>query len=140
MAFLQTPAAAQILNALVPIVVAVLGAFGSWLIAVLGSKLKSDKARTVALHVSEVAGEVVLELQQTMAEGMKAAAADGRITAEEAAELKELAVARVKRHIGEKGKADLLKVFGFDEKQLEAFIATKVEAGVVQARTKPEAG
>jgi hypothetical protein len=131
----QAPILTQLVNALVPIVVALLGLFGSWLMTVVGSKLKSDKARTVAQHLSEVAGEVVLELQQTTVEGLKAAAADGRLSSDEVENLKALAIARVKQHIGEKGKADVLKVFGFDDEAgLDKFIATKVEASVGMTR------
>lgn len=125
----------QILNVLVPVVVTLLGLLGTWLTKVVTSKLQTEQQRSIALTLSELASDVVLELQQTTVEAAKERARDGKITAEEAADIKQLAVDKLKAMLGPKGKAKALKAFGFDDDaQLEAFISTKIEAEVRKAR------
>ena len=129
------PQLVQLINALVPVVTLVLTLLGGYLTKVVASKLKTEQQRSIALKFSELASDVVLELQQTTVDGLKAAAKDGKITAEEAADLKHLAVERLKLMLGPKGKASALKAFGFEnEGQFEAFIGTKIEAEVRKVR------
>lgn len=131
----QSPPLVQLVTALVPVVSLLLTLLGGWLTKVVASKLKTDEQRAIALNISELASDVVLELQQTTVDAIKERAQDGKITGEEAAEIKQLAVARLKVMIGPKGKAKALKAFGFEsDAELNAFIATKIEAEVRKAR------
>lgn len=129
------PPLVQLMDALVPIVTLVLTLLGGYLTKVVTGNLKTEQQRSIALKFSELASDVVLELQQTTVEGLKHAASDGKITAEDAANLKRLAIEKLKQMLGPKGKESALKAFGFkNEAEFEAFISTKIEAEVRKAR------
>lgn len=125
----------QVLNTLVPLVVALIGLLGSWLIAAVRSKLKSEQARGMLLRLSEQAGDVVLDLEQTLVPKLRDLSADGKLDKGDVEQLQGLAVAKLKEHLGKRGKSDALKVLGFkDEKELEDLLRTKLEAELARAR------
>lgn len=132
----QTPLQ-QIVDALVPLVVTLVGLLFSWLTATIRSKVKSEQARGVLLRLSEQARDVVLELEQTWAGQLRTAAKDGKLDATEVAELKHAALANLKGYLGERGRDEALKVLGFqDEAELENLLRAKLEAEVAKLRGK----
>jgi hypothetical protein len=125
----------QVLAALVPLVVSLLGLAGTWLMAVIRSKVKSEQARGMLLRLSEQASDVVLELEQTAVAGLRKRSADGKLDRNDIEQLQSLAIAKLKEHLGTHGKASALKVLGFkDEAELEAVLRAKIEAEVAKAR------
>lgn len=72
------------------LVITLIGVAGAWLIAQIG---KTQELKTINAAVGELttaAEQTVLELQQTVVDGLKEAAADGKLTKEEIAKLGEL--------------------------------------------------
>jgi hypothetical protein len=125
----------QILTAVVPLVVTLLGVVGSWLIAAVRSKVKSEQARGMLLRLSEQASDVVLELEQGAVAKLRDLSADGKLDAGDIAQLKELSIKKFKQQLGARGKADALKVLGFkDEAELEAVLRAKLESELAKAR------
>lgn len=125
----------QVLAALVPLVVSLLGLAGTWLMAVISSKVKSEQARGMLLRLSEQASDVVLELEQGAVAKLRELSADGKLDNGDVKQLNDLAISRFKQYLGARGKADALKVLGFkDEAELEALLRAKVEAEVAKAK------
>lgn len=87
----------QIVNALiengvqvvVSLAVALIGVAGTWLSIQIGKVKKLENVRLATEEAKDAAMTTVLELQQTVVDDLKAAAADGKLTEGERAELKQ---------------------------------------------------
>ncbi len=76
-----------IVSVLANLAVTLIGVLGAWLVAQIG---KTQKLKTINAAVGELtnaAETTVLELQQTVVDGLKAASADGKLSKDEIAEL-----------------------------------------------------
>ena len=79
--------AAQVAGALV---VAVISVAGAWLTAKIGRRQELASIAAATEEAAEAAKRVVLELQQTAVEGMKAARVDGKLSRAEVEQLGKL--------------------------------------------------
>ena len=79
--------AAQVAGALL---VAVISVAGAWLSAKIGRRQELASIAAATEEAAEAAKRVVLELQQTVVEGMKAARADGKLSRAEVEQLGKL--------------------------------------------------
>ena len=79
--------AAQVAGALL---VAVISVAGAWLTAKIGRRQELASISAATEEAAEAAKRVVLELQQTAVEGMKAASADGKLSRAEVEQLGKL--------------------------------------------------
>ncbi len=130
----QTPLE-QLLNAAIPIVVALLGLLGSWLTAAIRTKVKNETARGFLLRLSEQASDVVLSLEQTAVSKLRDLASDGKLDSQDVAMLKETALVKLKEHLGSKGKSMAMAALGFqDEAQLETVLKAKLEAELTKSK------
>lgn len=77
----------QIFAALLLMLVSLLG---TWLTAKLAKRTELANIAAATDEATRVAQQTVMELQQTVVDNLKAASADGKLTKEEIAELKEL--------------------------------------------------
>ena len=77
----------QIFAALLLMLISLLG---TWLTAKLAKRTELANIAAATDEATRVAQQTVLELQQTVVDNLKAASADGKLTKEEVAELKEL--------------------------------------------------
>lgn len=77
----------QIFAALLLMLISLLG---TWLTAKLAKRTELANIAAATDEATRVAQQTVLELQQTVVDNLKAANADGKLTKEEIAELKEL--------------------------------------------------
>lgn len=125
----------QAINTLVPVLVALLTALIGVATQALRSKLHSEQAREVLDRLSSQARDVVLELEQTWVGNLRAAAEDGKLDGRDVTKLKEEALANLRRYLGTRGKADALRVLGFQsEEELDALLRAKLEAEVQKLR------
>ena len=79
-----------IVSVLANLAVTLIGVAGAWLVAQIG---KSQQLKTINAAVSELtnaAETTVLELQQTVVDGLKEASADGKLTQDEISNLGKL--------------------------------------------------
>jgi len=102
------------------------GAVRRWLV----SKTKSE----VAGRVSDLAFQVVLEIQQTVAAKIREAAADGVITAEEKAAIKEAALDVLRSRVGAKGITEIKAVLGYPPDQIDGFLGGLIESAVFKLK------
>ncbi len=131
------PIVSQVVDAIAPLLLSLLVAALSWLTVLVQRKVKSETVRDMTLRLSELTQTVVLEVGQTVVARMKDAAKDGVISKEEAEDARDLALAKLRMHLGTKGESEAMKVLGFDNKdQLEAYLIAHVEAAVVKAKSQ----
>ena len=70
--------------------IALIGVFGAWLTAKLGTATQLDTVNKAQQELIKLAQITVGELKQTVVDGMKAAHADGKLTNDEIAQLGQL--------------------------------------------------
>ena len=96
-----------IVSVLANLAVTLIGVLGAWLVAQIG---KSQQLKTINAAVGELtnaAETTVLELQQTVVDGLKAASADGKLSKDEIAELGNLLLEGALRKMSDSGIAVL---------------------------------
>ena len=96
-----------IVSVLANLAVTLIGVFGAWLVAQIG---KTQQLKTINAAVGELtnaAETTVLELQQTVVDGLKAASADGKLSKDEVAELGTLLLEGALRKMSDSGIAVL---------------------------------
>lgn len=76
--------AAQVVATLL---ITLIGVLGAWLTSKIGKRVELTNINKAKDELIIAAQQTVLELQQTVVEGMKAAAADGKLSEEEITEL-----------------------------------------------------
>lgn len=116
-----------------------------WVLAAVGALVSRFvlgliKSQRVKLYVGRAlteVGDAVLDVCKTYVEAIKEARADGKLTDEEKAAAKKLAVDTAKRNIGRDGLERLAKVLGFDAATLDQWLGTKVEAAVASMPPAP---
>lgn len=119
---------AQLLPILASLLVAVVGALTSSVLAKLRQKLHGDYALGVLDRVDSMVGPAVAEQFQLLVDDLKAAAGDGKLTVEEARQAFAAARQRVRDGLGRNGVAAAEKLFGREE--LERIIRAKIEEAV----------
>ena len=67
--------------------VTLIGVLGAWLLARLSKTQKLNTITTAVGELTDAAEQTVLELNQTLVEGLKAASADGKLTQDEITDL-----------------------------------------------------
>jgi len=124
------------LEALAPLLVALVS-WAAWQGSrLISTKIDSERARVVLERLNHAAFSVVASLQQSVVDGLKAAAEDGKLTPEEIAEIKERALDEVIRHLGgEKGAAKHAASLGLEMEDFEHVIETRIEAEVQQNKS-----
>lgn len=69
------------------ILITLIGVFGAWLTARIGKRVELTNINKAKDELVEAAQQTVMELQQTVVEGLKAASSDGKLSEEEITEL-----------------------------------------------------
>lgn len=85
---------AQVIGTLL---ITLIGVFGAWLTAKIGKRVELTNINKAKDELIEAAQQTVLELQQTVVEGMKAAAADGKLSEDEITELSMMLLTKTKQ-------------------------------------------
>ena len=121
-----------IVSVLANLAITLIGVAGAWLVHQIG---KSQQLNTINAAVSELttaAEQTVLELQQTVVDGMKEASADGKLTPEEIKDLGKLLLEGALAKMSDSG-INVLKAANVDVNAIvtgagEALIA-KIKSG-----------
>lgn len=111
--------------------------------ATYATQAKHTIAATVLHKLENLAILVVSDLEQTEVPALKAATATGKLSAEDAAALKQKAIEKIKSYASEDGLKQILKALEIDPSSLESLIGSFVEkavgAGVGVADSGPKA-
>lgn len=86
-----------ILDIVVTIIVTLLGVVGAWITSMLGKRTKLANILRAKSELIETAQQTVLELQQTVVEGLKAASTDGKLSEDEITELSMMLLNKTKQ-------------------------------------------
>ena len=116
----------------VALVVALIGVAGTWLTAQIG---KVKQLQTVQIAVDEAKNAAIttaLELQQTVVNDLKAAAADGKLTGEEIAGLRSSLISMSMAKLSD-ASVKVLTAAGVD---ISAIITGAAEAAVGNIKTR----
>lgn len=112
--------------ALIDLILAALTVLLAWIGSKIAENKKLTNINTAKREVDEAVLQTVTELQQTVVEGLKAAAQDGKLTQEEITDLGYKVLERVMRKLSEPS-IKLLLAAGVD---LEAYIKGAAEKWV----------
>lgn len=126
----QSVVTSILINAM-PYIFSAVGAAAVWALAALGRKLSVDagasKGKYVLFRLAAIAETTVADLNVTLKPLVVKASADGRITADEAKELRDAAFARIKETLGDKGLKELQAVLGATGGTIGVFIGGAIE-------------
>jgi hypothetical protein len=119
-----------------PAVIAWVGTLGAkW----INGKANSEKLSSAFLRLLDVVNTTVAEVQQTLVGGLKADAADGKISAGEMAarlaDAKKVAVDKVLQYLGPEYQKLLTEGFKINGDTLRQFIAARIEAAVLNLKS-----
>jgi hypothetical protein len=129
----------QILLPLVLVVSAALTLALGWVARKYGlfvdARIKNELVNGILQRLGEAAFRVVREVQQTVVDALK----EGEWNAEKAAEVKDLALAKLKEYLGPKGIAEAMDILGLNEEGLDKLFGTLIEAEVHDLKADAEA-
>ncbi len=78
-----------IVSVIANLAITLIGVLGAWLLAQLSKSQQLSNINTAVGELTAAAEQTVLELQQTVVDGLKESSADGRLTKDEIADLGE---------------------------------------------------
>lgn len=112
--------------------ITLIGVFGAWLVAQIGKTQKLNTINAAVGELTNAAEQTVLELQQTVVDGLKEASADGKLTQDEITNLGKLLLDGTLAKMSDSG-INVLKAANVDINAIvtgagEALIA-KIKAG-----------
>jgi hypothetical protein len=127
--------AKQIVDAVQPLVVTLVGLLFAWLANEVRAKVKSTRVQGVLLRLTDLAETVTGELQQTVVDAVKARAPDQPLDAAFAESVKRQAISKVQAHLGPKGIQEVLTVFGYSSlSDVQSLIASKIESALKSSK------
>jgi hypothetical protein len=110
--------------------VTAIGLFGTWLLTKLAKKIQLQNVSIATRDLIVASQTTVLELQQTVVEGLKEKSADGKLTADEIKALGETLLCGAKNKMSDSALA-LLEAAGTD---VNAIITSAGEAMITQMK------
>jgi hypothetical protein len=101
----------------------------------LGAKAGGQQYADALTRVMDLAKIVVAEMQQTMVQELTSAAVDGKVTPEEWAKVKDIAVNKMRTYLGgDAGMVDVAAKLKMDPNNFVAFIGSIIESMVLAAK------
>lgn len=97
---------------------------------------QQSKGALLLQWLAYLAGNVVLDVENTLRPHVKSALADGQLTKEEGEMLRKAALDRLKAIVGEKGKAEIYKLLGVLD--LDVFLGSLIEKAVAASKPPPQ--
>jgi len=116
----------QIIDLMIPVAIALLAWLSASATRWINSKVKNEYLRGALERLNDAVYTAVKASEQTLVKELREAAKDGKITKDEAEEIKKRAVDSAKAYIGDKGMAELKRVI--DPAAIEKLIEDKIEA------------
>ncbi len=96
----------------------------------ISAKVKNEYLKGVMVRLDDAVFAAVREVQQVTVDSLKAASADGQLTPDERAKVKQAAIDTIKSHLGAKGIAEVANILGLENGAIEKLLSTRVEAAV----------
>lgn len=122
----------NLVNIAATLLLTLIGVLGAWLTVQINKRAELKSIGAAMDEVISLAGQTVLELQQQLVEGLKAAHEDGKLTKEEITALRAALITRTK----EKMSAPAEKVLTAAGVDIEVLIKGAGEAWIAQIKQK----
>ncbi len=100
----------------------------------IDARVQNETLASTLLWLNDVVRTVVLELAQTIAEEIRTMAADGKIDSMERDRLRQLALERTMKILGDAGVEKARAILGLDLRSFMDFLLSKVEAKVFEIK------
>ena len=123
-----------IVSVLANLAVTLIGVFGAWLMAQISKTQQLNTINTAVGELTAAAETTVLELQQTVVDGMKEASSDGKLTQEEITKLGKLLLDGTLAKMSDSG-IGVLKAANVD---INAIVTGAGEALIARIKQKEE--
>ena len=124
-------------EALSPLLLAALSWLSLRIAALINAKVKNERIQGILLRLDDAVFLAVREVEQVFVSMLKTASEDGVLTAEERRQAKDAALRAARSYLGTRGLAELGKVLGLPEDEVDRVIGGRVEAAVYNMRAQP---
>jgi hypothetical protein len=102
------------------------------LTAWINQKAMNEKLKGALILGTDAVVQAVADVQHVVVQELKEASKDGKLTEEEIANIKTLAVLKAKANMGDTGVKLVQSALGFSVEQLEIWLSGRIEAIVAQ--------
>lgn len=103
---------------------------GAKLVALIDAKTKNETVAGVLSRLAAVVQTVVLDVNGTVKAAYLEKIKDGVLSDQDKKELKDLALAKIKEHLGKDGLKDLVNVLGLNGDLIDSFLGSHIEAAI----------
>jgi hypothetical protein len=131
------PHLANRLEALSPVLLAALSWLSLRVAALINAKVKNERLHGILARLDDAVFMAVREVEQVFVSMLKTASEDGVLTADERQQAKDAALQAARSYLGARGLAELGKVLGMQQDDVDRVIAGRVEAAVYNLRAQP---
>jgi hypothetical protein len=128
--------ASQAILALSPVLLAALSWLSLQAAGLIKTRTKHENVKGTLLRLDDAVFVAVRQIQQVIVEQLKAASADGTLTAEERDQVKTATLDAVRSYVGPKGVLEICKILGLGDAELERVLGPRVEAAVFELNAR----
>jgi hypothetical protein len=124
-------------EALSPLLLAALSWLSLRIAALISAKVKNERLNGILTRLDDAVFMAVREVEQVYVSMLKTASADGVLSSEERRDAKDAAVRAARSYLGARGFAELGKVLGLVDDDVDRMLNARVEAAVFNMRSHP---
>jgi hypothetical protein len=129
------------IHALSPLLLAALSWLSLRIAALISAKVKNERLQGILSRLDDARLDdavfvAVREVEQVFVSMLKTASEDGSLTVEERRQAKDAALQAARQYLGPRGLAELGKVLGMREDDVDRVIGTRVESAVYGLRAQ----
>jgi hypothetical protein len=128
--------AAQAILALSLVLLAALSWLSLQAAGLIKAKVKHENVRGTLLRLDDAVFVAVRQIQQVVVDQLKAASADGTLTADERRQVKMATLEAVRSYVGPKGVLEICRIMGLKDDELERVLGPRVEAAVFELNAR----
>ncbi len=124
-------------EALSPLFLAALSWLSLRIAAFINAKVRNERLHGILARLDDAVFMAVREVEQVFVSMLKTASEDGGLTAKERRQAKDAALQAARSYLGARGLAELSKVLGLHDDEVDRVLAARVEAAVYNLRAQP---
>ena len=124
-------------EALSPLLLAALSWLSLRVAALINAKVRNERLHGVLTRLDDAVFLAVREVEQVFVSMLKTSSGDGVLSADERRDAKDTAVRAARSYLGAHGVAELTKVLGLVDDEVERLLGARVEAAVYNLRAHP---
>jgi len=128
---------AKAAEALSPLLLVALSWLSLRVAALINAKVKNERLHGILARLDDAVFMAVREVEQVFVSMLKTSSDDGALTAEDRRNAKDAAVRAARSYLGARGVAELCKVLGLVDDEVERLLGARVESAVYNLRAHP---